>query len=44
MAPNIKKIGAQVQKAVAGGAGAAGKDKRNYDKPWLVPESGKKEP
>ena len=43
MAPNIKKIGGQVQKAVAGGAGAPN-NKRNYDKPWLVPENSKKEP
>ena len=40
MAPNIKKIGPQVQKA---GAAVGGKnDKRNYDKPWQVPP--KKEP
>lgn len=38
MAPNIKKVGPTVQKANAGKPG----DKRNYDKPWLVPE--KKEP
>ena len=43
MAPNIKKIGGQVQKAVAGPGGAPN-NKRNYDKPWLVPESSKKEP
>eukprot|EP00347_Sterkiella_histriomuscorum_P020741 403336650 len=51
MAPNIKGVGPQVQKANAqlgkagGGAAAAGgkNDKnRNYDKPWLIPE--KKEP
>lgn len=40
MAPNIKKIGNQVQKAPV--AGAKGKDNRNYDKPWQVPP--KKEP
>jgi katanin p60 ATPase-containing subunit A1 len=40
LAPNIKKIGPQIQK---GGAPAGGKnDKRNYDKPWQVPP--KKEP
>lgn len=38
MAPNIKKVGPQVQKANA----PPGKAGRNYDKPWLVPE--KKEP
>ena len=41
MAPNIKKVGPTVQKAGANPAGKPG-DKRNYDKPWLVPE--KKEP
>jgi hypothetical protein len=35
MAPNIKNIGPQVQKA-------KDNNRRNYDKPWLVPE--KKEP
>jgi hypothetical protein len=38
MAPNIKKVGGQVAKAGAQGQN----NKRNYDKPWLVPE--KKEP
>lgn len=42
MAPNIKNVGPQVQKARGAAAGGGGNDKRNYDKPWLVPE--KKEP
>lgn len=47
LAPNIKGVGPQVQKANAqiakAGAGGKGeKGNRNYDKPWLVPE--KKEP
>lgn len=41
MAPNIKKIGPQVQKAPVM---SAAEKKRNYDKPWLAPEKEKKEP
>ena len=36
MAPNIKKIGPTVQKAAANAD--KNKDKRNYEKPWLLPE------
>jgi len=46
MAPNLKNIGPQIKKlnnaTPSGGVAGGGKDKRNYDKPWLLPE--KKEP
>lgn len=45
MVPNIKNVGPQVKKSgVNPPTGDKGKnnDKRNYDKPWLLPE--KKEP
>jgi katanin p60 ATPase-containing subunit A1 len=45
MTPNIKKIGAAVQKAIGPAGGGAGKGKdRNYDKPWQVPKKEQTEP
>lgn len=42
MAPNIKSVGKIVSKQ---GAQLSKDDKkRNYEKPWLVPEKEKKEP
>jgi len=40
--PNSQGGGAKKQ-AQGGGGGGAGEDKRNYDKPWLVPKK-EKEP